>query len=348
MITDAVVTSPEEKASAAGSSDDFFSSWDKPTIKRPSNPPSRTQTPSIAGRTGSPFLNPSANGTGTPRSKSPLNSSEGEPAKVAPSTVVRKAGNTAGLRKTNALGGAKKSKFGAQKVGAGADIDFDAAEKKAKEEAERKAKLGYDPDAEEEAAASNSTRSGSMIPDNKIASPTPVNPAKSGYGAQKGHERSKSEMERLGMGVGRLGFGQVGGSKPAASAPKKMGFGATGASRGAQAGIFPWIMRGFLSQLTHLVQMTMRNMLARSSELRKESPLTNSSAAIITIRIPKLKLNSVCKDLKAQLLSRPMHTLEGQRTITLRMSMAITAIWRAQPGTSSANLASQQEMILRT
>ena len=50
---------------ASGGDDDFFSSWDKPAIKRPSNPPSRTGTP--AQRTGSPFLNaPGANGNGRP------------------------------------------------------------------------------------------------------------------------------------------------------------------------------------------------------------------------------------------------------------------------------------------
>ena len=41
----------------------------------------------------------------------------------------------------------------------------------------------------------------------------------------KPRERSNSELERLGMGIGRLGFGQTAGAKPA---PKKMGFGAIG------------------------------------------------------------------------------------------------------------------------
>ena len=111
-------------------------------------------------------------------------------------------------------------------------MDFEAAEKKAKEEAERIEKLGYDPEAEE--AAQKTVRSASITEKTKIAAPTPVNPVK-GYGAPK-HERTKSEMERLGMGVGRLGFGQVGGSKPAAAAPKKMGFGSVGASKAVEEG----------------------------------------------------------------------------------------------------------------
>lgn len=112
-------------------------------------------------------------------------------------------------------------------------MDFEAAEKKAKEEAERIEKLGYDPEAEE-AASQKTVGSASISEKTKIAAPNPVNPTKS-YNPPK-HERTKSEMERLGMGVGRLGFGQVGGSKPAAAAPKKMGFGSVGTSRSTEDG----------------------------------------------------------------------------------------------------------------
>lgn len=114
-------------------------------------------------------------------------------------------------------------------------MDFEAAEKKAKEEAERIEKLGYDPDAEQ--AAASSAKSSGSAEKSKIAAPTPISPAK-GFGATKGHGRSESEVERLGMGVGKLGFGQVGGAKPAASAPKKMGFGSMGnSSRAADEGL---------------------------------------------------------------------------------------------------------------
>ena len=237
MITDAAVTSSTEGTSTPSEpSDDFFSSWDKPTIKRPSNPPSRTQTPSVIGRTASPLLNPNSNGSGTPRSKSPLNGADSDSNKAQP-TVIRKSAATGGARKTNVIGAKKSNKLGAKKIGGGDEIDFDAAEKKAKEEADRIAKLGYDPDAEE-AAAPAAVRSASITQDTKIASPTPVNPAKPSYDSQKSHERTKSEVERLGMGVGRLGFGQVGSGKPAAAAPKKMGFGATGGTRATRDGRF--------------------------------------------------------------------------------------------------------------
>ncbi|CAF9931628.1 ADP-ribosylation factor GTPase activating protein, ER-Golgi transport [Imshaugia aleurites] len=233
VVTDIVAATPTDGTSTpAEPGDDFFSSWDKPSIKRPSNPPSRTQTPPVISRTASPFLNPGAYSNGAPRSKSPLPGSESEsslaPSRAVPSAVIRKTTATGNPRKTNVLGAKKTQKLGAKKLGGTETVDFEAAEKKAKEEAERIEKLGYDPEAEE-AAVQKTVRSASISEKTKIAAPTPVNPVK-GYGAPK-HERTKSEMERLGMGMGRLGFGQVGGSKPAAAAPKKMGFGSVGASR---------------------------------------------------------------------------------------------------------------------
>ena len=131
------------------------------------------------------------------------------------------------------MGAKKTQKLGAKKVTGGDAIDFEEAEKKAKEEADRIAKLGYDPDAEEAtpktlAAAEKSS----------VVSPIPTNPGrKPSVGstqANTGHQRSQSELERLGMGMGRLGFGQVGSSKPD---PKKMGFGAVGKSKAVEEGL---------------------------------------------------------------------------------------------------------------
>ena len=127
------------------------------------------------------------------------------------------------------LGAKKTQKLGAKKIGSGEAVDFEAAEKKAKEEAERIEKLGYDPEAEQ-AAASSTAKSAGLAEKSKIAAPTPISPGKAGFGATKGHGRSESEVERLGMGMGKLGFGQVGGAKPTAPAPKKTGFGSIGSS----------------------------------------------------------------------------------------------------------------------
>ncbi|KAL8735135.1 MAG: hypothetical protein Q9166_001011 [cf. Caloplaca sp. 2 TL-2023] len=239
VITDIVISTQAEGNDTPPAEDDFFSSWDKPSIKRPSNPPSRTQTPPAVSRTASPFLNPNPNGNGLTRPKSPLANAEEVP-HSAPATspailssAIRKTGPAGGPKKANVLGAKKTQKLGAKKIGGGEEIDFEAAEKKAKEEAERIAKLGYDPEAEEVAAASKPTAS--VTDKTKMAAPTPLSPTSAGFGATKPRERTSGEMERLGMGVKRLGFGQVGaaGSKQPAPAPQKMGFGSIGTSRTA-------------------------------------------------------------------------------------------------------------------
>ncbi|KAI9722488.1 MAG: ADP-ribosylation factor GTPase activating protein, ER-Golgi transport [Chrysothrix sp. TS-e1954] len=234
VVTDVVdVAESNGTNTPAGDDSDFFSSWDKPTIKRPSNPPSRTGTPSQAGRS-SPFLNANANGNATSRPKSPLvgtdaDSSSSAAPKAIPSSAVRKPASTGPVTKKPNILGAKKTKLGAKKVSAVEDLDFDAAEKKARDEAERIQKLGYDPDAE--AAVETVKTPASAAP--SIASPTPISP-KSGFGATKPKDGNAADVERLGMGMGRLGFGQMASSKPAASAaPKAMGFGSVG--RGVKA-----------------------------------------------------------------------------------------------------------------
>ncbi|KAI4156498.1 MAG: hypothetical protein LQ340_000224 [Diploschistes diacapsis] len=235
--------------------DDFFSSWDKPAIKRPSNPPSRSATPIT--RTASPFLKP---GGSSARSTSPSEGTDAtdpatQPPASAPRTIsssaLRKTAATAspsaggGPKKTNILGAKRGPKLGAKKLGtasSGADaIDFDEAEKKAKEEAERIAKLGYDPDAEDAPASGRggvgSSGGGSAAesldkPGVALKSPVAVDPAKNGRAAKTGaaHQRSASELERLGMGIGRLGFGQTAGSaaKAGGTAKKGLGFGSVG------------------------------------------------------------------------------------------------------------------------
>ncbi|CAG8971268.1 hypothetical protein HYALB_00001434 [Hymenoscyphus albidus] len=238
VITDVMSNGPTDGTStpAGEPEDDFFSSWDKPAIKRPTPPISRTATPPVVGRTPSPFLNSgstNSNGSGIARTASPLAGTEGAAAapasRITSSAALRKGtGAGAGPRKANVLG-AKKTKLGAKKV-TGDVIDFDAAEKKAKEEAERIAKLGYNPDAEEAPRKVAVTKTADL---NKIA-PTPTSPGRAGYGSAQ-RERNTGEVERLGMGMGRLGFGQVGGAKSATAPAKKMGgFGSVGPIKASQ------------------------------------------------------------------------------------------------------------------
>ncbi|KKY16157.1 putative arf gtpase-activating protein [Diplodia seriata] len=228
-ITDVPDVETSGSNTPAGDEDDFFSSWDKPTIKRPSNPPSRTGTPAAGSRTASPFLNASSNGNGTARSKSPLSAgTDSTPAapRAVPASAIRSKTATTAKPKANILG-AKKKGLGAKKVvaGGGDGLDFEEMERKAKEEAERIEKLGYDAEAER-AAAEEAAKVKEAESRANIVSPTPVSP-RGGFGSTS-KDRNSGDVERLGMGVARLGFGQVGSSKPAAAAPKKMGgFGST-------------------------------------------------------------------------------------------------------------------------
>ncbi|CEJ84879.1 Putative ArfGAP family protein [[Torrubiella] hemipterigena] len=209
--------------------DDFFSSWDKPAIKRPTPPISRTATPPVVGRTPSPFINAPKDGA---RSASPLAKSESAgdakpTGKVITSSRLVKSTTAGGAaRKTNVLGAKKATKLGVKKVTADA-IDFDEAEKKAKEEAERIAKLGYDPEAEEAQAEATSTSAATIL------SPTPLSPPKSSTAQTS--QKSSADAERLGMGMARLGFGQIGGPKSSAAPAKKNtgGFGSVGPVKAA-------------------------------------------------------------------------------------------------------------------
>ncbi len=222
--------------------DDFFSTWDKPAIKKPAPPNSQTATPPVVGRSSSPFVNANANGKDIARTASPLARSESAETKPAASRITHSAAlkkTAVGPKKANVLGAKKAPKLGVKKVASDAIIDFDEAEKKAKEEAERIEKLGYDPEAEEEAEAKKPAKAEAAA----ILSPTPVSPpARGGYGsASHTREKSASEMARLGMGMGRLGFGQVGGNKGAAATQARKGaaggFGSVGPIKAAAEGL---------------------------------------------------------------------------------------------------------------
>lgn len=139
------------------SNDDFFDNWDKaaPTPSpRPSKPASPAPPP-VIGRTPSPATASSASAS---------------TASSAPRTVTSSAlrGSTgAGRTMTaNRTGGAKAMKLGGSKLGAsklgakkaGATINFEEAERKAREEEERIKRLGYDKKKEEEEAAALKAR----------------------------------------------------------------------------------------------------------------------------------------------------------------------------------------------
>lgn len=180
--------------------DDFFSSWDKPSIVRPTPPPSRTSTPPVIGRANSPLQ---------------ANAEPKAAAKVGSSSNLRKVttSGATGARRTGIVGSGlkKSSKLGAKKVGV--EIDFDEAERKAKEEAERIAKLGYDA-AEEERLKEEQAATAAA---ERLA-------AKNSAPSATKETRTQTSTADTTASLARLGFGQT--ANTAKPAPKKMGFGA--------------------------------------------------------------------------------------------------------------------------
>ncbi|KAG8744367.1 ADP-ribosylation factor GTPase activating protein, ER-Golgi transport [Ceratobasidium sp. 414] len=222
----ATLSSATPPSGAGADEDDFFSSWDKPAAPapKPAAPAPAVARPPGIGQRATP------NAAQVPLPPTPSATPPAQ-APAAPRTVtsssIRSASSTASSPKLGA-GGAKVSKLGASKLGAakagglgakkaGAPIDFAAAERKAKEEEERVKQLGYDAEREREEAAKAAALAASAP--KSVAAPTPVRSATtSGIGGEK---RSSVDMERLGMGMGRLGFGAVSGGPSAAPAAKK-------------------------------------------------------------------------------------------------------------------------------
>lgn len=312
----------------ADNDDDFFSSWDKPTIKRPSNPPSRAATPAGINRTASPFLSAPSNGPVRP--KSPLAGSDSTAPRATASAAIRKtpvAG--AAPRKANILGAKKTSKLGAKKVTAADDLDFDEAERKAKEEAERIAKLGYDPDVEEASSAPQVVRKVSTSASN-ILSPTPVSPG--GFGQTK----TTSDVDTVGTGISRLGFGQVGASASkgtAAQGSSRMGFGSMG--RGVQQGVH---------RSVNATGEVLTNLQKKQTELREPNlarkrayPLMNSLEGRNSTRTRKLRRKEDYKALKERRPYPVMPTSVGQK---MRTTARTTEIWRPRRKTWSGSLES--------
>ncbi|CAE6447101.1 unnamed protein product [Rhizoctonia solani] len=205
-------------APAADGEDDFFSSWDKPAAPA-TKPPASTAAP--AARPPGIGRGPSATQVPLP----PTPSATPPVAPTAPRTVTSSSLRSSAASSPKPGSGPKVSKLGVSKLGAakgglgakkaGAPIDFEAAEKKAREEEERIKQLGYDAEREREEAAAKAAAAAAAA---KTASAS--TPGKAAMKPAAGDKTNPAEMERLGMGFGRLGFGQVVGG-PSAPAPVK-------------------------------------------------------------------------------------------------------------------------------
>jgi ADP-ribosylation factor GTPase-activating protein 2/3 len=183
-------------------SEDFFESWDKPMVHKPTPPPSRTATPPVVRRTPSPANGATMTNNGKPAdsSRSTLSVESAAAAAAAPRTTTSsalrsssKATGATGARRPGVLGAKKPQKLGVKKITE--TISFEDAEKAAKEEAERIEKWGAD---EVELKKPDPVKPVTYTP----ASP----PSSTSVPSTK---EPAADVGRLGMGMQRLGFGMV-------------------------------------------------------------------------------------------------------------------------------------------
>ncbi|KAN0131545.1 ArfGap domain containing protein [Lactarius tabidus] len=214
IVVDGVDTSKSAapQPTAGADEEDFFSSWDKPAPKaKPASPPSKPAAPPSIGRTVSapPASTPSAPVVAAPRTvtssslRSNTTSAAGA-ARALTSSSTSSIGTGAGAARP-----AKKG-LGAKKA---APVDFAEAERRAAAEAERVRQLGYDRE-REEAEAQAAREAAALELKNKSAATTSSGAKSAGTSGTNG-----ADVEKLGTGMKRLGFGGMPSAQPAA--PKK-------------------------------------------------------------------------------------------------------------------------------
>lgn len=190
------------------STDDFFANWNKAT------PASGTASPAIS-RPITPLdstlsLNSYGSGSSAPTQKK---------------TILRKTTTSSSAKKTSIL--SSKSKLGSKKKVAAVDIDFDAAERAAKKEAEETAKLGYNPnkeDANDDLFASTIKPKSSSISSSTVTKEPSIT---TDYGTKPS---SSNAADKITPTFAKLGFGMTANDaaeqekkQKAASAPKYTG-----------------------------------------------------------------------------------------------------------------------------
>ncbi|KDQ08336.1 hypothetical protein BOTBODRAFT_59413 [Botryobasidium botryosum FD-172 SS1] len=216
---DGMADTTSAPATSAEKEDDFFSSWDKPKAAAPTSKPKAVSAastpPPMIGRTASP-LTASASAPSTPAA-TPGATLPPAAARTVTSSSLRASGASAPGRAAKTLGAARAGGAGGAKVRlglgakkAGAPLNFEEAERKAREEEERIKKLGYDAKKEEEERAriekENAAAKGAA---GKSAGAGGVGSGSAASAAKDVPKGNPQEMERLGMGVRRLGFGQT-------------------------------------------------------------------------------------------------------------------------------------------
>jgi ADP-ribosylation factor GTPase-activating protein 2/3 len=193
MIPEAAKPAITAAPVTAADDDDFFNTWNEP--KKPSSgtstPTSSSTPPPVVGMAG----------TGSPRAG-----------------LVRPARSTLTPKKTT-LGATKPMKLGVKKV---AGISFEEAEARAKAEADRIAALGAEA-AEQERLEKKAAaeRAAQRVADQEYArnqpkaAPQLTNYYQANSAGDANTKANEDGLARLGMGMGRMGFGAVPSARPA-------------------------------------------------------------------------------------------------------------------------------------
>ncbi|KAI0698111.1 hypothetical protein BC835DRAFT_1269338 [Cytidiella melzeri] len=201
-------TTAPATASPAANDDDFFSSWDKPAAKPASSAPSTPTSVPVIGRPASATTGPRTISSSSLRSNTTPGSRPGSKlgaSRLNSSSVASaSAGSASAAPKKSRLGG-----LGAKKTAA--PIDFAEAERKAAEDAERIKQLGYDRERErlEEEEKAKKAAEDAKISLSSRAQASSSNGKAAVAPAQAKPLGNANDMERLGMGMKRLGFGAL-------------------------------------------------------------------------------------------------------------------------------------------
>jgi len=202
-------------AAAANNEDDFFSSWDKPAAAKSSTPSTPTSPP-VVGRS-SPLGNSAAPTAPRTVTSSSLRSSSASSSRPASKLGASRLNSSSSVASTATAPAAKKTKLGglgAKK--AASPLDFAEAERKAAEEAERIKQLGYDRLKEEEEERARAKKAEEELKNSRSLGVGKTDKNNSTAPAVVSKPRGNAQdMERLGMGMKKMGFGSV----PAPAAP---------------------------------------------------------------------------------------------------------------------------------
>ncbi|KAG8981737.1 ADP-ribosylation factor GTPase activating protein, ER-Golgi transport [Tulasnella sp. 427] len=221
-----VTSSGDVAAAPEETEDDFFSTWDKPATPKPTPKPSAAAKPAVApppsiGKAPTPSNGtPAAPAQRLTSSGLRTNTGGNSPSSSSPATPTARAAKlgarTMSGNSASSASSARPGKIGLGAKKAAAPINFEEAERKAREE-EEKVKLAMleRQKAEEEAKLLAEAAKASAASTQSVAATTKAK------GAVTESKRMSGEVERLGMGFKKVGLGTPAAPAAAKSTPQE-------------------------------------------------------------------------------------------------------------------------------